>query len=96
MIDLNDWKNGIAIFSMEKMTGGVGLDCGYGSGDHCGPDKFDMRIRLPSGDASGQFTVSYQRLSERTRSLSGKYCCTELQFYFEWLLFHCCCQDLNI
>lgn len=30
MIDLNDWKNGIAIFSMEKMTGGVGLDCGYG------------------------------------------------------------------
>lgn len=30
MIHLNDWKNGIAIFSMEKMAEGVGLDCGCG------------------------------------------------------------------
>lgn len=78
MIDLNDWKNDISIYWYGEDDRKDRSGLWAWSVGHFEPSKFDMPIRLPSGDVSGQEAISNQKLTERTESLSSKYCCTEL------------------
>lgn len=72
IVVLNDQKDGITIYWYGEDDKKSRSQLWAWLGGHFGPHKFIMPIKLPSGDANGQQTVSNQKPSEGTRSLSNQ------------------------